>query len=210
MPKILIVAEQSEGQLKRSTFSAVTFAQEEISKGGGSFAFVAIGSGISGVVAGLQGFGAEKIYSIDAPGLANYTAEAYAVAVDAAARAYGAETVVTTATTFGKDILPRVAARLGAGMASDITGVSGVHQYKRPMWAGNVIAEIKVTTPIAVVSVRGATFEQAAPAGGNSPVESLAVSLPAPKTRFVEFKKTVSARPELTEARVVVSGGRGV
>jgi electron transfer flavoprotein alpha subunit len=82
MPKILIVAEQAEGQLKRATLSSVTFAREEISKGGGGqFAFVVVGQGVGPVAEALKDFGAEKIYTVDGAAFANYTAEAYAPAV---------------------------------------------------------------------------------------------------------------------------------
>src|SRR5215831_18006789 len=98
MPKILIVAEQAEGQLKRATLSSVTFAREEIAKGGGSFAFLVIGQSARGAADALAGYGAEKVYLAEAPQLASYTAEAYTPAVDKAAKAFGADTVVGTAT----------------------------------------------------------------------------------------------------------------
>src|SRR5690349_8820814 len=151
MPKILIVAEQENGQLKRATLSSVTFAKEEIAKGGGgSFAFVVVGGQISEAVEALREYGAETVYQVSAPSFANYLAETYAVAVASAAKAYGADTVVATATSIGKDLLPRVAARLKAGMASDITAVKAAHTYQRPMWAGNIITDVGIKTPIAV------------------------------------------------------------
>lgn len=211
MPKILIVAEQENGHLKKATLSSVTFAKEEIAKGGGgSFAFVVIGGQVGEAVEAAREYGAETVYQASAPALSDYLAETYTAAVVAAAKAYGADTVVATATSNGKDLLPRVAARLKAGMASDITAVKAAHVYQRPMWAGNIISDVAVKTPIAVVSVRAAAFAQAASTGGSSPVSSLSVEIPTPKTRFVSFQKTPGTRPELTEARVVVAGGRGV
>jgi electron transfer flavoprotein alpha subunit len=112
----------------------------------------------------------------------------------------------------GKDLMPRVAARLKAAMASDVMGVQGsgsdVH-FVRPMWAGNVIAEVKLTTPVKVFTARPTEFPPST-GGGSAEVKAfepkLAASTP---TQFVEFKEVKSARPQLTEAKVVVSGGRG-
>jgi electron transfer flavoprotein alpha subunit len=211
MPKILIIAEQEGGQLKRATLSSVTFAREELAKaGGGSFAFLVIGKGVGAAADALQGYGAESVFVADAASVESYLAETYSVVASQVASQFGADTVVATATSFGKDLLPRVAARLKAGMASDITLVKGHHVYQRPMWAGNVLSDVKVKTPVAVVSVRAAAFAQAVDPSGSTPVSAVSVEVPKAKTRFVSFQKTVGTRPELTEARVVVSGGRGV
>jgi electron transfer flavoprotein alpha subunit len=211
MPKILIIAEQEGGQLKRATLSSVTFAREELAKaGGGSFAFLVIGHNVASAAEALQGYGAANIFVANAANLENYLAETYASVAAQVATQFAADTVVATATSNGKDFLPRVAARLKAGMASDITLVKGYHLYQRPMWAGNVISDVKVKTPIAVVSVRAAAFAQATDPSGSTPVLAVTVDVPKPKTRFVSFQKTAGTRPELTEARVVVSGGRGL
>jgi electron transfer flavoprotein alpha subunit len=211
MAKILIVAEQENGQLKRATLSSVTFAREELSKaGGGSYAFVVIGSDVQAAADALQGYGAANIFVASSPSLKNYANDTYAAATAQVAQQFGADTVVATATSNGKDFLPRVAAKLKAGMASDITGVNGFHEYQRPMWAGNILSAVKVKTPVAIVSVRAAAFPQATDPSGSTPVVSVAVDVPAPKVRHVSFQKTEGTRPELTEARVVVSGGRAL
>jgi electron transfer flavoprotein alpha subunit len=123
----------------------------------------------------------------------------------------GAEWIGAAATAQGKDVLPRVAARLDAGMASDVMGFEGAGaaiSLRRPMWAGNVLAKVKIASAKKVFTIR--TTEFPAPvAGAASEVKALAVTPGAPKTKFVSFKAVQSARPELTEARVVVSGGRG-
>jgi electron transfer flavoprotein alpha subunit len=122
--------------------------------------------------------------------------------------------VAVTASSFGKDLAPRVAVRLGAGLASDVSRVEAGASltYKRPMYAGNAIGTMQVSTAVQVVTVRQSEFEPAAPSGGSSPVSAGAVS-PAPnaaRVQFVSFEEVKSARPELTEARVVVSGGRSL
>jgi electron transfer flavoprotein alpha subunit len=123
----------------------------------------------------------------------------------------GASVVLATATAIGKDLLPRVAVRLGAGMASDVTAIVDAKTYLRPMYAGNAIATVQLDGPFQVVSVRATAFDAAKKDGAGS-VEKVSVNLdPASlKTKFVEFLETKSDRPVLTEARIVVSGGRGL
>src|SRR5690606_5835446 len=114
-------------------------------------------------------------------------------------------------TAFGKDLLPRVAARLEAAMATDVVAIAGdgaAITYHRPMWAGNVIAEVKLTTPVQAFSVRPTAFAAAAE-GGAGEVKAFSPTVGEVKTRFVEFQEVKSARPQRTEAAVVVAGGRG-
>jgi len=120
---------------------------------------------------------------------------------------------VAAATAFGKDLLPRAAARLSAAAATEVLALAGEGAnvlLRRPMWAGNVIAEVELATPVKAFTVRPTEFAPAKAAPGGSvaalPVKVDAASL---RTRFVEFQEVKSERPELTEARVVVSGGRG-
>jgi electron transfer flavoprotein alpha subunit len=145
--------------------------------------------------------------------LGEYVAEVYAPVV--ARNAAGYAVVCATATALGKDLMPRVAGHLGAGMASDVVKVlnQGGLTMVRPMFAGNVLAQVKVKTPVAVVTVRQAEFEAAAEKGGASPVADAATAPPeaaAARVSVAGFEKVVSARPELTDARVIVSGGRGL
>jgi electron transfer flavoprotein alpha subunit len=127
----------------------------------------------------------------------------------------GYDTVAFAASAFGKDVAPRVAARLGAGYAPDINLVKvdgGKRQYRRPQYAGNAFAWLEVTTPVHVVSVRQTEFPAAEPAGGASPVENVAkVDDPAAaRVEFLKLETGKSERPDLGEARVVVSGGRAL
>jgi len=212
MSKILVVAEQSGGQLKKSTLSAITFARQLGERGvAGGFDIVAIGASTAAIVDGLQGYGAATIYTVDNAALENYLAQPYKAAIVAAAQKSGADFVVGPAGTFGKDVLPRVAAALSAGMVSDCTGLAGSGEilYRRPMFAGNILATVRVTTPKVVVSVRTSEIDAAEKAGGASKVEAIAADLGTTSARFVKYELTESDRPELTEADVVVSGGRG-
>jgi electron transfer flavoprotein alpha subunit len=128
----------------------------------------------------------------------------------------GYDTVVLAASAFGKDVAPRVAAKLGAGYAPDINQVKvdgAKRAYRRPTYAGNAFSWLEITTPVHVVSVRQTEFAAAEPSGGASPVESTARAPDDPAAARVEFVKLEagkSERPDLGEARVVVSGGRSL
>src|SRR5687768_13907138 len=121
MSSILVVAEIADGKVKKTTHSAITFANQAKTALGGSFSILVIGAGAQGAAAELTGFGAEKILVADDASLKDYVAERYAPTV--AATAKGFAVIVATASSFGKDLMPRVAARLGAGYAGDITEV---------------------------------------------------------------------------------------
>jgi electron transfer flavoprotein alpha subunit len=215
MASVLVVAEIQEGKVKKGTYSALACAQKIASGTSGSVSLLAIGSGLGAAVQELAGYGAAKVWVADDAGAKDYLAEVYAPIVAATAQAGGHDVVVTVASAFGKDLMPRVAARLGAGMASDVSGVSvegGKIVFRRPIYAGNVIGAMTVTTRIACATARQSEFEPAAATGGSSPTE------PAPKAtcgaaarvQFMGIEAVKSERPELTDARVVVSGGRGL
>ncbi len=208
MATILVVAEQAKGQLKKATFHALGAAQQLAQRTGGQVHAVIIGEGVGEVAKQLAG---ATVHVVDHAAFANPLAETHAAAVAAAAKAAGASHVVIAATTYGKDIAPRVAAKLSAGLASDVLGFAGEGAnvtFKRAMWAGNAIATVEVTTAVKVVSVRATDFPAAA-AGAATAVQAFSVDAPAAKTKYVEFNEVKSARPELTEAKFVVSGGRG-
>jgi len=214
MADVLVVAEVAEGKLKKPTHSAVTFARRAAAALGGSYSILVIGAGAAGAAEEAAGLGAAKVLLADDPSLAHYVAERYAPTVADVGKGFAV--VVGTASAYGKDLLPRVAARLGAGYATDISEVlvdGGALTYKRPMFAGNAYGICKITTAIQVVSVRQSAFSAAEPAGSASPVEKVAVSAAegsAARVEFVSFDQVKNERPELTEARVVVSGGRAL
>ena len=213
MADILVVAEIVGGQVKKATFSAVGFARAASADLGGAFDILAIGAGAANVAGQLGGYGARKVLVADDASLAGYTTERFAPIAAAAGKAYGV--VVATATTNGKDLLPRVAAKLGAGYAPDITGFKaegGALSYKRPMYAGNAYGWMKINTAIQVVGVRQTDFAPAEPSGGASAVEKVAIVADpaAAQVEFLAFETVKSERPDLAEAKVVVSGGRSV
>lgn len=212
MAGTLVVAELSEGKVKKSTHHAIGFAKQA----GAPFAILAIGAGAASAAKELTGFGAQKVVTVDDASLAHYTAERFAPTVAKVAKDGGFETVAMASSAFGKDLAPRVAAKLGAGYAPDIDRVKaegGKRSYRRPQYAGNALGWLEITTPVHVVSVRQTEFAAAEPAGGASPVEN-APKAPddaaAARVEFLKLEVGKSERPDLGEARVVVSGGRSL
>jgi electron transfer flavoprotein alpha subunit len=214
MADIFVVAEAAEGKLKKTTHSAVSFAQAAAKALGGTYTILVIGSGVGDAATEAASLGAAKVLVADDASLKDYLAERYAPTVADLGKSFAV--VVGTASAFGKDLLPRVAARLGAGYASDISEVlpeGNKLVYRRPMFAGNAYGLCTISTPVQVVSVRQSAFQPAEPGGSASPIEKAAVSPAAgaaARVEFVSLDQVKSERPELTEARVVVSGGRAL
>ena len=212
MGNILVLAEQRDGIFKSGTLSAVTFAKQVAGMRGCGYDILVIGAGVDSVAAEAAKYGAGTVYVVDKPDFANYLAQSYAFVTAEVAKAAGANLVCTVASTTGKDCLPRVAARLGAGMASDVVGIGeGGATFIRPTWAGNVLEEVRIQTEIQVATVRPTDFDKAEP-GGASPIEAFATAWDGGtmKQRFVEFRATESSRPDISDAKVVIAGGRGL
>lgn len=214
MGDVLVVAETFEGKLRKTTHSAITFARQAASTLGSTFSILVIGGRVGSAAQEAAAFGAAKVLVADDASLSNYVAELYAPTVAEVGKSFSV--IVGTASAYGKDLLPRVAAKLGAGFASDISEVlseGGKLRYKRPMYAGNAYGVCSVSTSIQVVSVRQSAFSAAESSGGASPLESVALKAPsaaAGRVEFVSFDQVKSERPELTEARSVVAGGRAL
>ncbi len=211
MANVLVVAELLEGAARKTTLCAVTAAKEIAEGTGGSFDILSIGEGAAAAAEELAGFGAGKVLKAEIPG--GYVCEKYAPTVAEISKGY--DVVVACASAYGKDLLPRVAAKLDAGMASEISKVQvdgGKLSYLRPMYAGNVTGKVEVLTPKTVVTVRQSEFEAAQSSGGSSPSEDVAVVADplADRVEFLGVEVVKSERPELTDADIVVSGGRAL
>jgi electron transfer flavoprotein alpha subunit len=212
MAGTLLVAELSEGKVRKSTHSAITFGRQL----GAPFSILVLGAGAVGAAHDLAAFGAQSVLVCDDDALANYTCERFAPTVAKAAKEGGYDTVAMTATAFGKDLAPRVAAKLGAGYAPDINLVKvdgAKRSYRRPMYAGNVFGWVEVLTPVHVVTVRQTEFSAAQPSGGASPLQTItraADDAASSRVAFLKLEAAASERPDLGEARVVVSGGRAL
>jgi electron transfer flavoprotein alpha subunit len=183
---------------------------------GTSFDVLLPGKGSKNAAAEISTAGADKIFFTEADSLAEYKAESYAPVVAGLAGNGGYTTICSAANAYGKDLMPHVAAVLEAGMASDISDVIKEGDdivYIRPMFAGNVLGRMKINTDIHVVSVRQTEFPPVETAGSPAQVEEAPGADPeeaAAKIEILAFEKLKSERPELTEAKVVVSGGRGL
>ena len=215
MSKILVLAEQQFGKLANATFSAIGAARILAEKTGATYDIAVAGDGVGAVAEKLAGYGAAKVWLLEDPALGDYTAQAYAQAFSTAAAAAGATFVIAAATAIGKDCTPRVAARLGAGQASDIVAINGdagALTYTRPMWAGNIMGEVRITTPVQALTVRGSDFDPAAPGGAASTIEAIGAGVDSASLRmkFVKLEGVESTRPALTDADVVIAGGRGL
>ena len=211
MSNVLVFAEHQHNKFSKIALVAVRAGQIIAEKTGGACHAAVLGSGIEGLAGELAGYGVKTVYAVDDPALEHYTADAYAQSLGNLAADKGLDVVVATASAIGKDLLPRVAVRLDAGIACDITGVNADGTFVRPMYAGNAIATLSIERPKKVVTVRTTAFDAAAKSGGGS-VEKVAAKIDrnALKMKFVSFNETKSDRPVLSEARIVVSGGRGL
>src|SRR5512138_1363667 len=209
---VLIVAEQVNGSLRKASLHAISAGRELARRTGGKLHLAVPGKGIAKVAHELAAWGAD-VHAADAAVLEHPLAEAYAPVVAELAKAVQATFVGAAATAFGKDLLPRAAAKLGAGMATEVLGFGGdgaAVTFRRPMWAGNVLAEVEIGTPVKAFTIRPTEFPPSAADAQGAVVDApVPVDPAALQTRHVSFEEVKSARPELTEARTVVSGGRG-
>ena len=212
MGDVLIFAEHQGSHFPKTTLTAVHAGLELARKRGGQAIAVVAGDAPEGLAAEIAKYGVAKAIALTHANLKNYLADAHAAALTALIKQTGAEFLLATATAIGKDLLPRLAARLNAPMASEITAINDDGTYVRPMYAGNAMATIELDGPVKVITVRGTAFDAAKPGSDPAPVEMVdaEIDAAATKTQFVSFNQTKSDRPQLTEARIVVSGGRGL
>jgi len=208
----LIYLESSKDTLPKATYVIATAAKEMKAKHGyqSITALVVGGAGTKAAAEAAAALGFDKVLYVEDEALGNYLALPYAEIVVAAAKETDAALVMAAATTEGKDLAPRITEQLDAAQASDITEILDGAKFKRPMYAGNIIATVELNAEKKVVTVRGTAFDRAEPGAENAPVEVLSVSPKSSGQEFVSFDTTGGDRPELTEADVVVSGGRAL
>lgn len=213
MASLLVVAEPFEGQFRKVTFNAIGFAQSAAASQSMDFNILVIGEDVEELAGQLGEYGAANVYVADDSAFENYNTEAFTQAIVQVANDTDAQLIVAAATVQGKDLMPRVAGRLGVGIASDIIEMLDDGSFRRPVWAGAAIAHIQVETERKVITLRSTAFAPAEPSGGSSNVETVDIDLDddrIEKVSFVERESTKSERPDLTEADVVVSGGRAM
>ena len=202
---ILVVAEHDNAQLRGSTLNTITAAQRL----GGEVHVLVAGSGVAGAVqAAAQVAGVAKVLAADGAPLAEGLAENVAAQVLAVAQGYSH--ILFPATAYGKNVAPRVAAKLDVAQVSDIIGIESADTFERPIYAGNAIATVQSSDPVKVITVRTTAFDAAGATGGSAAVENVQAVGDSGKSSFVGREVAKTDRPELTAAKVVVSGGRGM
>lgn len=202
---ILVYAEHDNVELKPATRNVITAAQ----KIGGDIHVLVAGQGCQAVAdAAAKLPGVSKVMLADNAAYAHQLAENISMLVANVGKNYSH--VLAPATTNGKNFMPRVAALLDVGMMSDITGVVSADTFERPIYAGNAIATVQTSETIKVITVRVTAFDPCPAEGGSAAIEPVAEADDAGKSQFIEEKIVKSDRPELTAARIVVSGGRGM
>ena len=202
---ILVIAEQTEGELNAQTLNAIAAAKEI---GGDIHVLVAGQNCGAAAEAAAKVEGVAKVLKADSAEYAHGLAENLAPLVVKLAADYSH--LLAVANTFGKNLMPRVAALLDVQQISDISGVESADTFVRPIYAGNAMATVQSNDPIKVITVRTTAFEPAAAEGGSTAIEEVASAGDAGLSRFVGQELTQSDRPELTSARIVISGGRGM
>jgi len=206
----LVLLETTATNLRNSSLPAVTAARELAKHHGGPVIGVVIGASVGPAAVDAARF-VDKVLCYDNAALSAALAETWAPVLAAAVKETGATALVASATSTGKDVLPRAAALLGAGMASDVVAVLGGKSFRRPTYAGNVLSDVEVTTAVVLCTARQTEFAPAAPAASAGAVENKAgPAVDALGSELVALHATKSARPDLAEAKVVVSGGRGM
>lgn len=206
---ILVLVEHDGQRVKRSSLAGVELARRL----GGPYTLALIGHGIQALATSLQSYGADAVLVVEDPSLAEPLADRYAHAVTQLARHTSATRVVGISSTFTKDVLPRAAALLDAAMLTDVLSVEsagGSLQFTRPIQAGSLCATVALEGDIWVLTGRNTAFQAPEPGTGSSPIQAIAFDATGLKAgmRFVTREAPSSARPDLGEARIVVSGGR--
>ncbi len=202
---ILIIAEHNNQEIKGATRNAISAAQQI----GSSCHLLVAGHQVQGVAeqaSKIAGIG--QVLVADAPHLAEGLAENISATVLKLAHRYSH--IVMAATAYGKNIAPRIAAKLDVAQISEISAVLSPDTFERPIYAGNAIATVQSSDSIKVLTVRGASFEAAAAQGGSATLEMIEAAPDSGRSQFISRQLTPLDRPELTAAQVVVSGGRGL
>jgi electron transfer flavoprotein alpha subunit len=202
---VLVLAEHDDGQLAEATLHAITAAKaldDEID--------VLVAGHECGAVAAAAAkvAGVSRVLEVEHPAYAQPVAEDLALLLKELAPAYGA--ILAASTTHGKNVMPRLAALLDVAQLSDIVEVLGPDTFKRYIYAGNALATVQTSDALKVITVRMTAFDAAPSKGGGAGVERIDAVDPAGIARFVGREVSGGERPELTSARIVVSGGRGM
>ncbi|HJU21961.1 MAG TPA: FAD-binding protein [Casimicrobiaceae bacterium] len=204
---ILVLAEHDNQSLKPATLHAITAARAL----GGPVHVLVAGHGADGASSAAGAIpGVEKVLRVEAPYLAEPTAENFAATALETIRNGSYTYVVAAASSFGKNVMPRIAAKLDVAQISDVTAIESPDTFVRPIYAGNAFATVRSSDLIKVITVRTTGFDAAPSSGGNASIETVQPAAEITTSKVIGQELTKSERPELTNARVVVSGGRAM
>jgi electron transfer flavoprotein alpha subunit len=202
---VLVIAEHDGSALKPATLSAVAAA----GRLAGPIDLLVAGSGSAAIASAAAAIpGVARVLHADAPAYANRLAETVAPLI--ASLASGYSHVIAADTTFGKNVLPRAAALADSQQISEAIEIIDADTFVRPIYAGNALATVRSADAIKFVTIRATNFDAVAATGGSAAIEEVSGGADAGRSRFIKAELQVSERPELTAARVVVSGGRGM
>jgi electron transfer flavoprotein alpha subunit len=213
MPVILTFAEARDGKLRRAALEAVSEARRLSSSLSASVRSVVIGSGVKALANDLASYGADQVVAFDDPALATYATEPYARALAQAAAEAKPVALLVPFTAMGKDLAPRVAARLGAGLVSDCVALSvkeGRLVARRPLYAGRAYATVTWAGEPQMASLRPNVFALGKPDPSRKAEVITAAAEPTARAKVTAVQAAAEGKVELTEAQVIVSGGRGL
>lgn len=210
--KVLIFVEQRDGTIKANAQEALTIGRK-LAGNSSDVAAVVVGKDVA--IEGLDGFGADKVYSVNGEDFANYNVISYTAAVDAAVKDFSPNLVIAAASPMGRDVMPRLAARNDAGIITDVVDIQAEGDAivaTKPMYAGKCLADIALEkSALQIVSIRPNVFAPEKSGDGSATVENLAVSIGSDiNLKTTEIRKGESQRADLTEAVRIISGGRAM
>ncbi len=217
MANVLTIAEQREGSLKKVSLEALAVARQLADASGGSVTTVLVGAGVAGLAATLGSYGADKVLVVEDASLQLYTTDGYAAGVSAAISEVKPDIVLAGHTSMGRDLVPRVAARFDAGLATDCTDISlggdGRMLATRPVYSGKAYEQVAISSDPQFATIRPNSYKaRDADASRSAAVSAVSVALDASNygAKVVEVKRSAGAKVDLTEANIIVSGGRAM
>ncbi len=212
--KVLVFIEQRDGKIKNNAYEALSLAAK-LSPEASNVAAVVCGKAAGSLASSLAGYGADKVFVADGDSLEKYNVLSYSAAVEAAIKAFGPDLVLASASPMGRDLLPRLAARLDAGIVTDAVAVSLENKQvvaTKPMFSGKCLADIALAaSSLQMVSIRQNVFKAEKSGKGSASSETLSWNAPSDsRLKTLEVKKGKSEKADLTEASIIIAGGRSL
>jgi electron transfer flavoprotein alpha subunit len=211
--KVLVFIEQRDGKIKSSAHEALTVGSK-LAGSAGNMAAVIVGSGVAGIASELAGWGADTVYTADSGDLALYNVQGYTNGVEAAIKEFSPDVVLGVASPIGRDVFPRLTARMDGAILTDVTSLEASGNSvtaTKPMYSGKCIADVATDgAKITFVTIRQNVFPASKPGSGSATGTPVAVSAGDGKIKTIEIRKGKSAKPDLTEASFIISGGRAM